>query len=68
VTAASVTVLAIGPGTSNCSSSGLAPERDVRPRVGLIPTIESRDAGTMIEPDVSVPMVVAAIELVAAIA
>ncbi len=42
--------------------------RETRPRVGLIPTIESRYAGTMVEPDVSVPIVVAAIELAAAIA
>ena len=54
---ASRTVRAIGPALSCECEIGMMPARLHRPTVGLIPTTPLIDAGHMIEPPVSVPMV-----------
>lgn len=44
-TAASATVLAMGPTTSRFRDSGMMPLLEVRPTVGFIPTTPFRSAG-----------------------
>ena len=58
--AASRTVRVIGPAESCECEIGMMPARLHRPTVGLTPTTPLMDAGHMIEPPVSVPMVSAA--------
>ena len=58
--AASLTVCTSGPGVSCVSEIGTIPERLHSPVDGRTPTTPFCDAGEMIEPSVSVPMVSAA--------
>jgi hypothetical protein len=53
--AASVTQRAMGPAVSWLWAMGMTPERLIKPRVGLIPTMPLVCAGQMIDPSVSVP-------------
>ena len=53
--AASATDLHIGPAVSCDAAIGTMPARLTRPTVGLIPTNPQTDAGSTIEPSVSVP-------------
>src|SRR5688572_15096145 len=55
-TAASATVLAIGPAVSWLWAIGMMPARLTRPTVGFSPTIALQAAGDVIEPSVSVPI------------
>src|SRR5215813_14344489 len=57
--AASLTVLAIGPAVSWLCAIGTIPARLTRPIVGLIPTNEFADDGQTTEPSVSVPIAAA---------
>ena len=50
----------IGPAVSWVAEIGRIPVRLTRPTVGRRPTMPCADAGLMIEPEVSVPMVIAA--------
>jgi hypothetical protein len=58
--AASATVRVIGPAVSCVAEIGTMPVRLTRPIVGRSPTIPCAAAGETIEPDVSVPIVIAA--------
>ena len=57
--AASVTVLAIGPGVSWSAVIGMTPYRLTRPTVGLMPTSIAWFEGERMEPEVSVPTLAA---------
>src|SRR5262245_45034008 len=54
--ATSVTVRAIGPTTSRCTSPGITPARLIRPIVGFRPTIDVTAAGKRIDERVSPPI------------
>ncbi len=54
--AASRTVRAIGPTLSWLGTPGMTPPRPTSPTVGFTPTTQFAEAGSMIEPLVSVPM------------
>ena len=58
--AASATVRVIGPAVSCVALIGMMPVRDTRPIVGRSPTIPCAADGLTIEPEVSVPIVIAA--------
>ncbi len=58
--AASRTVRVIGPAESWECEIGMMPARLHRPTVGLMPTTPLIEAGHMIDPPVSVPMVTVA--------
>jgi hypothetical protein len=58
--AASATVLVIGPAVSCDALIGRMPVRGTRPTVGRRPTSPCAAAGLTIEPEVSVPIVIAA--------
>src|SRR5687768_15771083 len=57
---ASATVRHIGPAVSCECAIGITPERETKPRVGLMPTMPLIDDGQRIEPSVSVPIATAA--------
>ena len=57
--AASATVRVIGPAVSCVAEIGRMPVRDTSPTVGRRPTTLCAAAGLVIEPDVSVPIVIA---------
>src|ERR1041384_4076761 len=56
MTAASVTLRAIGPAVSCSAEIGTTPVRLIRPSVGLMPTMPLAPDGQTIEPSVSVPI------------
>jgi hypothetical protein len=60
MTAASVTLRAIGPAVSWSAVIGTTPARLRRPSVGLMPTTALAPDGQTIEPSVSVPTVTVA--------
>ena len=58
-TAASRTVLAIGPAVSCVCEMGITPVRPTSPTVGLMPTMPFAEEGHTIDPSVSVPIATA---------